>query len=129
MEGGRSTAVEAKTPENELHEEGVNLTMNKKVERAIAKQKFDKLRKMADGRDESLKLEALEAMGQVSGVESFNYLTMALRNPSASIRAAAAVGLAALKDPKAIAFLAHQLEKETDQDARNKIEGAMAASR
>ena len=102
--------------------------MNKKVEHAIVKQKFDVLKKLADGRDEALKLEAIEAMGKISGEDSFNYLTASLRNPSASIRGAAAVGLGALKNPKAGAFLSHQIQKETDETARKKMQSAMANS-
>jgi len=102
--------------------------MNKKVEHAIAKQKFDVLKKLADGRDEALKIEAIEAMGKISGEESFNYLTTSLRNPSASIRGAAAVGLGALKNPKAGSFLSHQMGKETDETARKKMESAMSNS-
>ena len=100
--------------------------MNKKIERAIAKQKFEPLKKLADGRDEALKIEAIEAMGQVSGEESFNYLTVALRNPSVSIRVAAAMGLGALKNPKATAFLSHQLQQETDDNVRKTMQNALA---
>ena len=100
--------------------------MNKKIEHAIAKQKFEPLKKLADGRDESLKLEAIEAMGQVAGEESFNYLTVALRNPSVSVRIAAAAGLGALKNPKAAAFLSHQIQQETDEGVRKKMQSALA---
>ena len=100
--------------------------MNKKVEHAIAKQKFEPLKKLADGRDEALKLEALEAMGRIPGEESFNYLTVALRNPSIGIRAAAAAGLAVLKNPKAAAFLSHQIQQETDENVRKVMQNALA---
>ena len=103
--------------------------MNPKVERAIAKKKFDPLKKLADGRDEALRNEAIEAMGQVPGEDSFNFLTAALRSPSAAIRAAAANGLAALREPKANAFLSHQLHLETDEGVCEKIRNAMALSR
>ena len=74
-------------------------------------------------------LEAIEAMGLVPGEETFNFLTAALRNPSASTRAAAVTGLGMLKDPKAYAFLDHRLQQETDENVREKIRGAMTASR
>ena len=102
--------------------------MNPKVERAIAKQKFEPLKKLADGRDESLKVEAIEAMGKIPGEDAFNYLTAALRGPSPSIRSAAAVGLGALKEPKAYAFLDHRLHQEPDEAVCEKIRNAMAVS-
>ena len=103
--------------------------MNAKIEKAIAKKKFEPLKKMAEGRDESLKAEAIQAMGQVPGEESFNYLTMALRNTSVNIRAAAAAGLGALKNPKAYAFLDHRMQQETDDGVREKIQKAMVLTR
>ena len=99
--------------------------MNNKIEKAIAKQKFEPLKKMADGRDESLKIEAIEAMGQVAGEESFNYLTVALRDSSVKIRTAAAKGLGALRNSKAAAFLSHQIQQEIDEDVRKLMQTAL----
>jgi|GEM_PF-3244270 len=103
--------------------------MNKKVEQAIEKKKFEPLKKLADGRDEALKIEAIAAMGQVPCEDSFNYLTASLRNPSANVRTAAAVGLGASKNPKAYAFLDHQMQQETDEGIREKMRSAMASCR
>ena len=100
--------------------------MNNKIEKAIAKQKFEPLKKMADGRDEALKIEAIEAMGQIAGEDSFNYLTVALRHPSVSIRTAAAKGLGVLKNPKAAAFISHQIQQETDENVRKTMQNALA---
>lgn len=73
--------------------------MNRKFEHAIAKQKFDVLKNLADGCDEPLKIGAIEAIRQVSKEESFHCLTTALRNPPPHIRAAAAIELNTLKNP------------------------------
>lgn len=103
--------------------------MNSKVEKAIEKKKFDPLKKMADGRDDALRLEAIEAMGKVPGEDSFNYLTGALRNPDAKIRTAAANGLGELKNPKARAFLDHSMQQEQDDTVRETMRGALALVR
>lgn len=102
---------------------------NVKIEKAVEKKKFAQLKKMAEGRDASLRLEALEAMGKIGGEESFNYLTGTLRSQDAAMRGAAADGLGHLKDSKARAFLDHQLKSESDEGTKAKIHAAMAAVR
>lgn len=103
--------------------------MNPKVERAVEKKKFAQLKKMAEGRDATLRLEAIESMGKVPGEESFNYLTGLLRSSDAKIRAVAAKGLGILSDPKAQSFLDHQMQHETDEAARMAMKNALAVSR
>lgn len=103
--------------------------MNDKIEKAVAKGRFGTLKKMAEGRDDSVRADAVRAMGRVPGEESFNYLTSAIRSPAAPIRAAAAEGLGALKDTKARAFLEHQMQLEEDDAARTAIREALASIR
>lgn len=102
---------------------------NSKIEQAVAKKKFSPLQKMAEGRDATLRLEAIEAMGKVDCEDSFNFLTGYLRSPDASVRGAAAAGLGHLKMPKARAFLEHQLAVETDEGAKKRLHEALATVR
>lgn len=103
--------------------------MNPKVEKAIEKKKFSQLAKLAEGRDATLRLEAIEGMGKVPGEESFNYLTNLIRSPDAKVRGAAASALGELKDAKARAFLDHQMQHEEDPAVLEQIRGALARLR
>lgn len=100
---------------------------NSKIEKAVAKQKFAPLQKMAEGRDATLRVEAIESMGKVDVEESFNYLTGVLRSPDPAVRGAAATGLSYLKSSKSRAFLEHQLAAETDAGAKQKMHDALGA--
>lgn len=102
---------------------------NPKIEKAVEKKKFAQLKKFAEGRDASLRLEAIVGMGQMGGEESFNYLTGTLRSQDAAMRGAAAEGLGCMKDQKARAFLDHQLKNEENEEAKQKIHAALAAVR
>ena len=99
---------------------------NAKIQQAANKKNYKKLEKFAQGRDMALRLEAIEAMGQFNSEEGFNYLTLMFRNEDAQVRGAAATGLGIMQNPKARAFIEHQLSQESDASAAQKMKDALA---
>ena len=87
----------------------------KKIEKCIEKQKVGPVLQMVNGKDETLLLKAIAALGQIACEESYNALITLLRDQRPAVRACAVRALGDLRDAKAKVHVIH-LEK-TEKDA------------
>ena len=97
-----------------------------KLEKLVAKKKADAIINLIGGKDISLSLKAIEALGKVPGDESYNELISLIRSPRADIRAAAISALGTLGDPKARAHISHMVAAEKDPVVVEAMKKAMA---
>ncbi len=97
-----------------------------KVEKLIEKKKDAELVKLAESKDEKVRMAAIAGLGKVRGEASHNGLVALLRSPDPAVRAAVANAMAEYGDPKLRAHIEHLLKSETDAGVIAALHGALA---
>ncbi len=96
-----------------------------KVERLIEKKKDAELAKLAESKDEQVRLAAIAGLGKVRGEASFNALVTLLRSPDSKVRIAVANAMADYADSKHRAHIEHLLRSEADTQVIAALHGAL----
>ena len=97
-----------------------------KVEKAIEKGKEAALIKLAQDKDEEVRLAAIAGMGKIGKDDSFNFIVPdMLTNPK--VRATAAEALGNMDNEHASAHLRYYLEREKDPTVIAAMRNAIAA--
>ena len=98
-----------------------------KVEKAIEKGKEKALIKLAQDKDEEIKLAAIAGMGKIGKDDSFNAMVPdMLTDGDPKARAAAALALGEMKNEHASAHLRYYLEREKDPSVINALKKAIS---
>ena len=97
-----------------------------KVEKLIEKKKDAELAKLAESKDEKVRLAAIVGLGKIRGEASYNALVALLRSTEAAIRAAAVNAIAEYGDSKLRAHLEHLLKSEADAGVIAALHNALA---
>ena len=95
------------------------------IEKAIKKNNANALIKLAGDKDVSVDLTAIEGLGAVGGLEASNYLVTRLQSEEPKVRIAVAQALGKIANVHTKAFLAAQMNKETDPEAKEAMREAM----
>ena len=99
-----------------------------KVEKAIEKGKEAALIKLAQDKDEEIRLAAIAGMGKIGKDDCFNFIVPdMLTNDDPKIRAAAATALGEMDNEHASAHLRYYLEREKDATVITAMKNAIAA--
>ena len=85
-----------------------------KIEKMAQKGDAHHLKELVKDRKPEVRLAAIDALGQCSGEEAFNTLTLLINTPDAEERAHVVRAMAATKQPKVRAFLEHRKDLEKD---------------
>ncbi|MBQ1504293.1 MAG: HEAT repeat domain-containing protein [Oscillospiraceae bacterium] len=96
------------------------------IEKAIDKKDVNTLLDYAVSKDKSIRLKAVEGLGNVGGEGAFNLLVPMLRNTDVECRTAAAEALGKLGDARAVAFIYDRLERENVDSVREVLLASMA---
>lgn len=96
-----------------------------KIEKAVAKGKGLNLVKFLKDKDESVRLAAIDGIGQLRVNDGTNDLINMLRDPSAQIRSHAASALGAIGDNHAKAHIANAMNGEKDAEVRAVMQEAV----
>ncbi len=96
-----------------------------KVQKLIDKKKDAELAKLAESRDEDVRLAAIAGLGKVRGEASFNALVTLLRSPEPKVRVAVANAMAEYSDTKLRAHIEHLLKSEADPQVVEALHGAL----
>ena len=97
-----------------------------KVEKAIAKNKTDKLVELMMDKDEAVRLAAIDGLGKLKAEDVVNPLITLLRDPSAQVRVHAAQALGSIGDPHSKAHIVHAAQAEKDDAVRAEMVRAEA---
>ena len=95
------------------------------IEKAIKKNNVSALAALADNSDSAISLAAIEGLGTVGSLEASNFLVTRLGNADPKIRVTVAKALGKIADVHTKAFLAAQMNKETDPDVKEVMREAM----
>ena len=99
-----------------------------KVEKAIEKGKENVLIKLAQDKDEEIRLAVIAGMGKIGKDDSFNFIVPdMLTNDDPKIRAAAATALGEMNNEHASAHLRYYLEREKDPTVVTAMKNAISA--
>ena len=99
-----------------------------KVEKAIEKGKENVLIKLAQDKDEEIRLAAIAGMGKIGKDDSFNFIVPdMLTNDDPKIRAVAATALGEMDNEHASAHLRYYLEREKDPTVVTAMKNAISA--
>lgn len=98
-----------------------------KIEKYVAGHKEEKLVKLAQDRDQEVRLAAIAGLGKVGKDDGFNLLITLLSDGGPQLRAASARALGELGNEHATAHLTYRLEHETDAEVAAAIKEAVAA--
>lgn len=99
-----------------------------KVEKAIEKGKEVALIKLAQDKDEEVRLAAIAGMGKIGKDDSFNFIVPdMLTNDDPKVRATAAEALGNMDNEHASAHLRYYLEREKDPTVIAAMRNAIAA--
>ena len=96
------------------------------VEKAIQKKNAGALMELGTNKDKEVSLAAIAGLGTVGGHEAANYLISRLQSAEADVRMAVAHALGAIGDIHTKAFVAAQMNKETDPQVREAMSLAMS---
>ena len=99
-----------------------------KIGKYVAGHKEEKLVKLAQDRDQAVRLAAIAGLGKVGKDDGFNLLITLLSDGDPQLRARQRQGpLGELGNEHATAHLTHRLEHETDAEVTAAIKEAVAA--
>ena len=98
-----------------------------KIEKYVAGHMEEKLVKLAQDKDQEVRLAAIAGLGKVGKDDGFNLLITLLSDGDPRLRAASARALGELGNEHATAHLTHRLEHETDAEVAAAIKEAVAA--
>lgn len=98
-----------------------------KIEKYVAGHKEEKLVKLAQDKDQEVRLAAIAGLGKVGKDDGFNLLITLLSDGDPQLRAVSARALGELGNEHATAHLTHRLEHETDAEVAAAIKEAVAA--
>jgi len=95
------------------------------IEKAIKKKKVDALGALADDSDLSISLAAIEGLASIGTLEASNFLVTRLNVENPKVRIAVAKALGKIANMHTKAFLAAQMNKETDPEVKEAMREAM----
>ncbi len=95
------------------------------VEKAVKKSNAGVLVGLAGNGDLSVSLAAIEGLGTVGGQAASNYLVTRLQSEEPEVRTAVAKALGKIANVHTKAFLAAQMNKETDPEIKEIMREAM----
>ena len=98
-----------------------------KIEKYVAGHMEEKLVKLAQDKDQEVRLAAIAGLGKVGKDDGFNLLITLLSDGDPQLRAASARALGELGNEHATAHLTYRLEHETDAEVAAAIKEAVAA--
>lgn len=90
----------------------------KKIEKAEAKKKTDKIAKLLSSKDEEVVCAAIAAMGRIGDEISINSVTSLIDNPDVAIRKAAINAIGEIGTEYSKTSLQHRLTTETDEEVK-----------
>lgn len=96
-----------------------------KITKAIEKGKADVLVGLVNDKSEETRLAAIDGLGKVKSADGVNPLVNLLHDPSAKVRAHAALALGAIGEAHAKAHINFAFEKETDAAAKDAMHQAL----
>ena len=95
------------------------------IEKAVKKNNAGVLAGLANNHDRAVIMAAIEGLGAVGGQEASNYLVTRLGDEDKEIRVTVAKALGRIADVHTKAFLAAQMNKETDAEVKEVMREAM----
>ena len=98
-----------------------------KIEKYVAGHKEEKLVKLAQDRDQAVRLAAIAGLGKVGKDDGFNLLSTLLSDGDPQLRAASTKARGELGNEHATAHLTHRLEHATEAEVAAAIKEAVAA--
>lgn len=96
----------------------------KKVEKWAEKNKVKKVLKALTSKDYNVRTAAVKALGITKGEEAMNALISLLRDPDPTIRSNAIESLAEIGNDRALEFIKHLINNDSDEDVRKKAKKA-----
>lgn len=105
---------------------GVSL---EKISKLAEKNNADKLTKLAQDKNEEIKLAAIAGLGRCSSDIAYNTLVSLLHDVNPKARAAAATALHQYGNPSARSHIEHQLVNETDEAIKQTLHDALKGLR
>ncbi len=119
--GDENTLISSLSHESETRRRiSVRVLGLRRSEKAIAS-----IASLFEGAERDMKIEVLNAMGNIGGDEAFRFISDKLRGSEGHIREAAVDALGAMATPEAIRPLLDQLSKEEYHNVIGKITGAL----
>lgn len=96
-----------------------------KVEKAVQKNKPEKLVELLSTKDDNVRLAAIDGLGKLKANEGSNPLINLLHDPSAEVRKHSALALGSIGEVHAKAHIAHALSVEKDAAAKAALQQAL----
>lgn len=97
-----------------------------KIEKLAQKGHFDKVAEHLNDKNEAVRLAAIDALGQCADDVAFNALVPLVHHADREVRIHTAQALSMQKQPRARAYLEHQLRSEQDPAVVQAIDEALA---
>ena len=97
-----------------------------KISKLAQKGRFDKILALLTDKSEEVRLAAIDALGQCSDDLAFNALVPLVHSPNRAERIHVAHSLSSMRQPRARAYLEHQLRSERDPEVVKAFDEALA---